>query len=136
VSAAQQPTPEITLEPSGPLQAVTAQNPQEPSASSPVSFANSPEPSVSLSESSANQLEPRMIGLDLDERFIIDGKRIRRPAPSKDAYFSYFKSRKQEYEESLQHLDKLPGFYSAFTAGLNHNRIGYYRTELPEPPKF
>jgi hypothetical protein len=77
-----------------------------------------------------------MIGLDLDERHIIKGRRTRRPALLRDAYFSYIKSRKQEYEESLQHLEELLGFYSAFTAGLNHNRTNYHRTELPEPPKF
>jgi hypothetical protein len=52
-----------------------------------------------------------MIGLDLDEQFIIQGKQTRCPALSKDAYFIYFKSQKQVYEESLQHLEELPGFH-------------------------
>jgi Reverse transcriptase (RNA-dependent DNA polymerase) len=33
-------------------------------------------------------------------------------------------------------LEELPGFYSAFTASLEHNCTNHHCTDLPEPPKF
>ena len=36
----------------------------------------------------------------------------------------------------MEHLDQLPGYYSAFTASVDYNRTEFYRTDLPEPPKY
>jgi hypothetical protein len=122
VEPAQLPTPESTPVQDGPTVV--------PDGSTTTSTT-----AISSESQPVSQDGPRMVGLDLDERNIVEGKRIRRPAPSRDAYFGHL-TRKQEYQESLEHLEELSGFYTAFTAGRMHNRTVFHRTELPEPPKF
>ena len=83
----------------------------------------SPTPSQQLLEESevrTNQDEYREIGVELDVKHILEGKRVRR--------------RKQAYMVAL--ATNKSGFHTAFIAAQVFNRTRLHQSRLPTPPKF